>query len=83
MAHTLIKWHLREIMARYNVKAIDLAREMGVSNNAVSNLRKADTMPRIDGETLNKICLSLQRLSREDVTISDLVEFIPDEEAIA
>jgi DNA-binding Xre family transcriptional regulator len=66
-------------MARYNVKAIDLAKEMGVSNNAVSNLRKADTMPRIDGETLNKICFALQKLSRTSVTVSDLVEFLDDE----
>lgn len=84
MNQTLIKWRLREVMARYNIKAIDLATEMKVSANAISNLRQADTMPRIDGNTLNSLCMSLRKLGRTaDITLQSLVEFTPDEEGMS
>lgn len=67
-------------MARYRVKGVDLAEEMGISTNSISNLRKADTLPRIDGHTLNSLCMSLRRLSRADITSADLIEFVVDEE---
>lgn len=76
----MIKWHLREVMARYRIKGVDLAEEMGMSTNSISNLRKADSLPRIDGHTLNSLCMSLRRLSRVDITPTDLIEFIVDDE---
>ncbi|ABW26377.1 hypothetical protein AM1_1343 [Acaryochloris marina MBIC11017] len=51
-----------------------------MSTNSISNLRKADSLPRIDGHTLNSLCMSLRRLSRVDITPTDLIEFIVDDE---
>jgi len=34
-------------------KVKDLAKEMGITANSITNLRRPD-MPRIDGDTLNK-----------------------------
>ncbi|WP_299492123.1 helix-turn-helix transcriptional regulator [Acaryochloris sp. IP29b_bin.137] len=68
------------MMARYRIKGVDLAEEMGMSTNSISNLRKADSLPRIDGHTLNSLCMSLRRLSRVDITPTDLIEFIVDDE---
>ena len=48
-------WRLNELMARHDVSGKDLAGELGVSENAITNLRKAKKMPRIDGDRLDKI----------------------------
>ncbi|WP_341532114.1 helix-turn-helix transcriptional regulator (plasmid) [Nostoc sp. UHCC 0302] len=79
MNQALIKWRLKEVMARHNVKARDLAAEMGVSANSVSNLRNARTMPRLDGEILNNLCESLNRLAQDlegEITPSDLIGYV-------
>jgi len=81
MTETLIKWRLREVMARYNIKAIDLAQEMGISANAVSNLRKGNTMPRLDGDSLNKLCNALNKLALdldEEITPVTLIDYTRD-----
>lgn len=83
MGQTLIKWRLREVMARYHIKAIDLAKEMGVSANAVSNLRKSDTMPRLDGDSLNNLCNALNKLALnldEQITPIRLIDYTRDYE---
>lgn len=81
MGLTLIKWRLREVMARYRIKSIDLAKEMGISPNAVSNLRKSDTMPRLDGESLNNLCNALNTLAlglEEEITPTTLLDYSRD-----
>ena len=81
MAETLIKWRLREVMARYQIKAINLAHEMDVSANAISNLRKGNSMPRLDGDSLNRLCNALNRLAidlDEEITPLTLIEYTRD-----
>lgn len=83
MPQTLIKWRLREVMARYNIKAIDLAKEMGISPNSVSNLRKGNTMPRLDGDSLNDLCNALNKLAlglEEEITPVTLIDYTRDDE---
>ena len=82
MVQTLIRWRLNEIMARHRVLAKELAEEMGISDNAISNLRRAETMPRIDGKRFNQLCASLTKLSKihEPVTPYDLIEYLPNQE---
>ncbi len=85
MNENVIKWHLRELMARHKVKGIDLASYMNVSNQAVSELRNKDTMPKIDGERLNALCNGLNALGHNlqaPVTPNDLIEYIIDIEEI-
>lgn len=57
-------WRLNELMARHRVSGKDLADELGISTNAVSALRKSETMPRINGERLDAIASALTRLSQ-------------------
>lgn len=82
VTQTLIRWRLNEVMARYGVRAKELAEEMEVSPTAVSNLRKS-TMPRLSEETLNKLCKALNALSQETtlITPGDLLEYTPDPES--
>jgi putative transcriptional regulator len=84
MVQTLIRWKLSEVMARHRVQAKELAEFLAISNNAVSSLRGAKEMPRLDGKKLEKICTGITHLSKigEKVTPYDLLEYIPEEEAI-
>lgn len=85
MPQALIRWRLNEIMARHRVLARELAKEMNTSDNAISNLRRAETMPRIDGKKFEHLCISLTKLSkiRESVTPYDLIEYIPNQEELS
>ena len=83
MPQTLIRWRLREVMARYNIKSVDLAKQLNISANAVSSLRKAKTMPRLDGNALNNLCNALNRLAHdldEEITPVTLLTYIRDPE---
>jgi len=81
VAHTLIRWRLNEVMARHDIRAKELAKEMGVSPTTVSNLRKR-SMPRLTEETLDKLCKALNNLSHErtPITPGDLIEYTPEPE---
>ena len=78
MGQKMIRWKLAEIMARYRIKGGDLGDYLGIKDNAVSNLKNAETMPRIDGNRLNSLCHGLTRLSGNEITPNDLIEFTLD-----
>jgi DNA-binding Xre family transcriptional regulator len=68
-------------MARYSIKAVDLAKEMGISTNSVSNLRRGNTMPRLDGDSLNNLCNALNKLALdldEEITPVMLIQYTRD-----
>lgn len=77
----MIRWRLNEVMARHRVLAKDLADFIGVSRNAMSALKKSESMPRVDGERLEQLCAGIKKLSKigEKVTPYDLIEYIEDE----
>ncbi len=77
----MIRWRLNEVMARHRVLAKDLADFVGISKNAMSALRKSDSMPRIDGKRLEQLCVGITQLSKigEKVTPYDLLEYIEAE----
>ncbi len=83
MSKDLISWNLIDVMETYEIKASDLAKAMGVSNNAISNLRSTK-MPRLTAERLNELLLGLNCLRPEKTPIiepKDLIHFslTPDE----
>ncbi|MBP0016900.1 MAG: GIY-YIG nuclease family protein [Cyanobacteria bacterium SBLK] len=82
MPVTTIRWKLNEVMAHHRVKGSDLAGLLQLSDNAVSNLRNAETMPRIDGKRLGELLNGLNDLAQnlEDGQIineRDLIEYVP------
>ena len=82
MPQTLIKWRLAEVMARYRIKGSDLAEYMGVSDNAISKLKKAKTLPRLGGERLNLLCNGLNKLAQDkegEITPADLIDYSIDD----
>ncbi|MDV2997679.1 MAG: hypothetical protein N4J56_007384 [Chroococcidiopsis sp. SAG 2025] len=79
----LIKWKLKEVMARYDIKGVDLAVELDISTNAVSGLRRAKTMPRLDGVQLDLLLNALNKLAKdkpvdEVITHNTLIEYVHD-----
>ena len=80
MAATLkmIRWRLKEVMARYDIKGIDLAKEMGVRDASISNLRNSKTMPRLDGERIDQLCKALSKLAERRISFADLYEEVEE-----
>ncbi len=77
---TLIRWRLKEVMARYNIKGVDLAKKLDISTNSMSSLRRAKTMPRLDGVALNLLCNALNELAEDlekPITPGDLLDYSP------
>ncbi len=77
MAINVIQWRLRDVMDSHGISATSLAESLGVSKNAVSNLRGVE-MPRMNGDRLNSLVLALNELRRANtdlITPSDLIQF--------
>lgn len=55
----MIRWKLHEVMSRKRVRNKDLAQLLGITENSVYRLRKADEMPRLTPERLEGICAAL------------------------
>lgn len=75
MTQVMINWRLGEIMARHDIKGLDLAEKLDISPKAVSHLRRSKTMPRINGEALERLCVALSDLSGKRITPSNLIEY--------
>ena len=68
----VIRWKLRQLMADRQVTNRALADALGIHETSVSNMKRRDDMPRVDGETLNILCNTL------NCTPSDLIEYAAD-----
>ena len=75
MGINLIRWRLIDVMDDYQIKPSDLAKEMGLSKNAISNLRST-TMPRLTEQRLNDLLLGLNRLRPRSVPIIEPKDLI-------
>ncbi len=79
----MLRWRLREVMARAKITNRELALALNVHETSVSRMKTADTMPRIDGDTLDNLCNCLIRLYKDKginqiIMPADLFEFIPE-----
>lgn len=70
------KWRLAEVLARHKIKNKELADYLGVRQNTIADLKKADSMPRIDGKKLDEIAAAITALSKIGETVRgiDLLE---------
>ncbi|OWY63383.1 hypothetical protein B7486_53425 [cyanobacterium TDX16] len=81
---SMLRWRLREIMARGRITNRELAQHLHRHETSISRMKNSDTMPRMDGEELNSLCSALTQILRErglDVVIThvDLMEHFPDD----
>ena len=70
----MIRWKLNEVMARYRITGVALAKELGVRDATVSNLRTSETMPRIDGKKAEELTNALTKLANTTIRFTDLLE---------
>lgn len=68
----LIRWKLREIMARERFTIRKLALVTGLHKNTIAGLRNYDTLPGLGEGTMEKLCRAL------NCSPFDLIEYIPD-----
>lgn len=75
MVRQLITWKLKEHMAANKISVPQMAVKLGVSENAVINLRKSE-MPRVNGERLNQIIVALNSMRKKGkrrIQVQDLI----------
>ena len=63
VALKVLRWKLKEVMARHDIQGIDLAKEMRVRTATISNLRNSKTIPGIGGEKIDRLTASLSKLA--------------------
>jgi putative transcriptional regulator len=70
------RWKLAELMARHKITNKELAVYLDMRPNSITDLKKADSMPRINGEQLDRIAAAITALSKinEFVKGVDLLE---------
>lgn len=60
MTATVIRWKLNEVLSKQRKTSRELADFIGIHENSVYRLRKEDKMPRLNHDTLDKICEFLE-----------------------
>ena len=70
---TLIRWKLRELMARKKKKTKDLADLLHMQPGSVSRLKAQDKMPTLNGEQIEIILKFLE------CDLFELIERVPDQ----
>lgn len=56
----VIRWKLRQVMADRQMTNRALADALRVHETSISNMKRRDDMPRIDGDTLDALCKALK-----------------------
>ncbi len=70
----MIQWKLRQVMADRQMTNRALAELVGMHETSISNMKRRDDMPRIDGVLLNGLCVALK------CTPYDLIFYSADDE---
>ena len=60
MGGSVIEWRLHIVMAERRMTPTELAEKMGLNRVSVSRLKNSHTMPRLNEETLDKLCSALE-----------------------
>ena len=77
---SIIRWKLREVMARRRISNKALAEAMGLHYTSIGRAKSQDIMPELGGETLAKYIDVINRLSADQYGICSLEELIEYEE---
>jgi hypothetical protein len=70
----MIYWRLAEVMARYRITGVALAKELGVRDETVSKWRSNPTLPYLDGKKAEELIKALSKLADKQIRFKDLVE---------
>ncbi len=76
---SIVRWKLREVMARRRITNKALALELDVHPTSISRLRTQDVLPEIGGEVLGRLIDGINKLTVEgygDCTLEELTELV-------
>jgi len=81
---SMLRWRLREIMARGRITNRELAQRLHRHETSISRMKNSDTMPKMDGDELNILCNVLTEMLKERgqevvITHVDLIQHSPDD----
>ncbi|MGL5807519.1 MAG: helix-turn-helix domain-containing protein [Xenococcaceae cyanobacterium] len=79
----MLRWRLKEVMARHNIKGYLLAKEMEIRAESVSYLRSAKKMPKLDSDRIEKLCRALGKLAGVKIRFADLYEEIDSDSVMS
>ena len=80
---SVVRWKLREVMARRRITNKALAVELDVHPTSISRLRTQDVLPEIGGEVLGSLIDGINKLTVEgygECSLEELVELISEEQ---
>lgn len=78
---SIVRWKLREVMARRRITNKALALELDVHPTSISRLKTQDVLPEIGGDVLGRLIDGINKLSAEgfgDCTLEELTELISE-----
>ena len=78
---SVVRWKLREVMARRRITNKALATELNVHPTSISRLRTQDVLPEIGGEVLGRLIDGINKLTIEgygDCTLEELTELVSE-----
>ena len=78
---SIVRWKLREVMARRRITNKALAIELDVHPTSISRLRTQDVLPEIGGEVLGRLIDGINKLTVEgygDCTLEELTELVSE-----
>ena len=78
---SIVRWKLREVMARRRITNKALAVELDVHPTSISRLRTQDVLPEIGGEVLGRLIDGINKLTVEgygDCTLEELTELVSE-----
>ena len=78
---SIVRWKLREVMARRRITNKALAIELDVHPTSISRLRTQDVLPEIGGEVLGRLIDGINKLTVEgygDCTLEELIELVSE-----
>ena len=76
---SVVRWKLREVMARRRITNKALALELNVHPTSISRLTTQDVLPEIGGEVLGRLIDGINKLTVEgygDCTLEELTELV-------
>lgn len=77
-----LRWKLRELLDSHDITPYRLTKESGLAFSTIYRITGGNT-DALHGKTADAILTALHRLTGEHFSLSDIVEWVPEEQADA
>jgi len=77
-----LRWKLRELLDKHDITPYRLTKESGLAFSTVYRITSGNT-DALHGKTADAILTALHRLTGQQFELSDIVEWLPEEQVTA